>query len=167
MTGPCEADSFVFNSETNPRAAGGGAIAAPDDLKLLQMHLRGGICGEIRVITTSSVEVMQCDQTDGAILEVSPYRGGRRYGLSWWLSPEGQIADEVSDLGALGSTPWLDRDHQFGEFLLLSRGLAFGTEIWDALWGPLWSAARSVRHLSRGPMRPSPNVLKGSEEVRG
>ena len=112
-------------------------MTAEDYFRLLQMHLAGGTCGQERILEASTVAQMQMDQTQGVPIALSPYEDGRRYGFAWWLSPQGQAADEVSVQGALGATPWIDRDHHFAAFLLTTRGLREATTLWSQLRAPL------------------------------
>jgi CubicO group peptidase (beta-lactamase class C family) len=126
---PCELEVFQFgnnigNPESwtghpdslvgldNPSIEGGAISNLQDYAKFLLMHLRGGTCGENRVLSEESVAFMQID------------RGGKHgtpYGMGWWITPadDGGAPTLFWDPGAFGSVAWLDTARRIGGFVAI------------------------------------------------
>lgn len=101
----------------NPSIEGGGYTVARDYAEVLLMHLRGGVCGEERVLSEAAVTRMQRDrilEAYGGSTTLDPTMQG--YGLGWWVSREFPV---ISDAGAYGATPWLDLERRYGAMLML------------------------------------------------
>jgi CubicO group peptidase (beta-lactamase class C family) len=111
----------------NPSIEGGAYVTAGDYGKLLLMHLRGGMCGDKRVLSEAAVKRMQADR----ILEkyngmtTSPVLQG--YGMGWWIdrANPGFFADP----GAYGAIAWLNTKQDYGAFVVLEATSALGTEL--------------------------------------
>lgn len=126
----------VYNSETNPRVAGGIRSSASDYTAFLQMVLNGGVHDGTRVLSPSAVDAMLADQTGGVergavpVLE-SPYtkyagtdpdipNDALGYGVGVWreqLTESGELR-HASSLGAFGFGPWVDVEQDLGGVLL-------------------------------------------------
>jgi CubicO group peptidase (beta-lactamase class C family) len=92
------------------------------------MHLRGGFCGEERVLSEEGVARMQVDR----ILEVyggSTGVGGSMagYGLGWWIDRTN--AGVFTDPGAYGAVAWLDLTRGYGAFIALESEAALGVTL--------------------------------------
>ena len=129
ISGPCELEVMDYGNNIsapgswngspdslagldNPLVEGGAIANLDDYAKFLLMHLRGGLCGETRVLSEESVAFMQLDR--GSEL-------GQPYGLGWWiLAPEaGAEASVLWDPGAFGSVAWIDTEREIGAFFAI------------------------------------------------
>ena len=94
----------------NPQVEGGGITNLADYAKLLQVHLNGGYCGEIQVLTEASLASMRQDRGS---LTFNP----TPYGMGWWIS-----SDEpgvYTDGGAFGAVSFLDMNTGIGGFIAI------------------------------------------------
>lgn len=111
----------------NPSVEGGMYTNVQDYAELLLMHLRGGVCGDNRVLSESAVETMQTDRI-GAVYDGdtgNPTFPG--YGLGWWVS-----RDEpglVQDAGAYGAVPWIDNERGYAAFLVIESSSGTGVAL--------------------------------------
>lgn len=118
-------DLNALDPTENPNIEGGAYSTAPDYAELLLMHLRGGSCGEERVLSPMAVARMQEDRI-GAVYggsTIDPTMPG--YGMGWWVSRTEPL---VSDPGAYGAISWLDLERRFGVVVLLEddgQGFSF------------------------------------------
>ena len=127
-------DPSTLVATDNPNMEGGAYASARDYSTLLLMQLRGGVCGDERVLSEASVRRMQTDRvvatyradlaaTLGGVVgaaEDEDTGGGRTlggYGLGWWIDADD--AAYVEDAGAFGSVPWLDLDRGYGAYLIV------------------------------------------------
>ena len=129
-------DPSTLAPTENPNMEGGAYASARDYSTLLLMQLRGGVCGDERVLSEESVRRMQTDRVVatygadmsstfgggvGAAEEDDEEAGGRRtlggYGLGWWIGADD--AGYVEDAGAFGAVPWLDLDRGYGAYLIV------------------------------------------------
>jgi CubicO group peptidase (beta-lactamase class C family) len=120
-----EGDVANLTPTENPSIEGGAYINVEDYGKIVQMHLRGGLCGETEVLSEESVARMQADR----ILEVydgSTGVGGSMagYGLGWWIDRTNEGV--VTDPGAYGSVAWLDVPRGYGAFIAIEGEAAQG-----------------------------------------
>ena len=115
----------------NPSIEGGAYVSAGDYAKILLMHLRGGLCGDKRVLSQAAVDRMQVDRIkekyNGST--TSPVLSG--YGLGWWI--DRAHPGVVVDPGAYGAVAWLDKDHEYGGYVALEATSALGTELYGLL----------------------------------
>jgi CubicO group peptidase (beta-lactamase class C family) len=112
----------------NPNVEGGGYITAGDYGKILLMHLRGGLCGNTRVLSDSAVARMQKDrigQVYGGATNKSLLEG---YGLGWWI--DRSHPGVVADIGLYGATPWLDTARGYGVMILIEGNSTEGATLW-------------------------------------
>jgi CubicO group peptidase (beta-lactamase class C family) len=129
IAGPCGLEVFQYGNsigvpETwtghpdslvgldNPSIEGGAISSLQDYATILLLHLRGGRCGDQRVIAEESVAFMQID------------RGGRHgtpYGMGWWITPAAGGGEPTLfwDPGAFGSVAWIDTARRIGGFVAI------------------------------------------------
>ncbi|MBM4362088.1 MAG: beta-lactamase family protein [Deltaproteobacteria bacterium] len=120
----------------NPSIEGGAYTNVADYGALLQMHLRGGLCGDTRVLSEESVARMQEDRLaayDGTT--GSPTFPG--YGLGWWVSRD--EPGVVQDPGAYGAVPLLDKNRGAAFFVVLEADSAKGAVLAERL-RPIFSS---------------------------
>ncbi len=103
-------DPATLQPTDNPNMEGGAYIDAPDYAALLLMHLRDGMCGDTRVLSSDALARMHEDRT-GAV-----YGSPTAYGMGWWVDP---TTGQISDPGAFGATPWLDLADGYGAYLVV------------------------------------------------
>ncbi|HEX6239875.1 MAG TPA: serine hydrolase domain-containing protein [Polyangiales bacterium] len=115
----------------NPSIEGGAYVSAGDYAKLLQMHLRGGLCGDQRVLSEAAVERMQADRIKEKYNGSTPSAAMAGYGLGWWIDRD--HPGVVVDPGAYGAVAWLDKQHEYGGFVVLEATSAVGTELFAKL----------------------------------
>ena len=114
----------------NPNIEGGAYTTVRDYGELLLMHLRGGVCGNRRVLSEASVARMQEDRIGdvyGGSTGSSELSG---YGLGWWIARErpGLVVDD----GAYGATAWLDVGRGYGAVILIEDEFGSGSRLRDA-----------------------------------
>ena len=106
------------------------------------MQLRGGMCGDERVVSSEAIERMHADR----IAEVYGGDAGNRptygYGMGWWVDRE---SGRISDEGAYGTVPWLDLDNGFGAYLVVEATSAVGSSLADQLYEPVEAAVLAAR----------------------
>jgi CubicO group peptidase (beta-lactamase class C family) len=121
-------DVANLTATENPSVEGGAYITVEDYGQLLLMHLRGGLCGETRVLSEEAVERMRVDRIleeyDGTTGAGGPLEG---YGLGWWIDREN--TGVFMDPGAYGAIPWLDLDRGYGAFIALEATSELGVEL--------------------------------------
>ena len=113
----------------NPSIEGGGYMTAPDYGKLLLMHLRGGTCGDQRVLSEDAVARMQTERvrsTYNATVRTGYLPGTWGYGLGWFVNEEQQL---LVDPGAYGAVALLDQKREYGAFIALEASSMVGTSI--------------------------------------
>jgi CubicO group peptidase (beta-lactamase class C family) len=119
----------------NPSIESGAISNMRDYRRLLLMHLRGGKCGELSVISPASVAFMQADRSADLPGNIE----GFSYGMGWWL-PE-NMPGVVIDFGLFGSVGWLDTERGIGGYVATDD---YGYTLLDALQDPLAPPARLV-----------------------
>ena len=158
---PCGLDSLGYNIPTgfaypvgfngdpstlprtdNPNPEGGAYVTAPDYAQLMLMQLRGGMCGDERVVSSDAIDRMHADRIaevyDGDAWD-DPTSG---YGMGWWVNRE---SGRISDEGAYGTVPWLDLDDGFGAYLVVEATSAVGRSLADQLYEPIEAAVLAAR----------------------
>jgi CubicO group peptidase (beta-lactamase class C family) len=108
---PCGMTNTTFENgpgrfqQQVPLAAGGARGTAMDYLHFLQIILHKGLYNGKRVLSESSVALMQVNYAKDARVVYSPAAGaGWGYGFGEWVMKEGA----VSSPGLFGSFPWVD-----------------------------------------------------------
>lgn len=115
----------------NPNMEGGAYLNVPDYGKLLQMHLDGGRCGDVQVLSPEALEQMYTDHL--APLGIAAYPGAG-YGMGWFVD---RATGRLTDPGAYGSVPWLDLDDGYGAYLVIERDSNTGNELAAMLYEPV------------------------------
>lgn len=121
------ADPATLAPTTNPNMEGGAYIDPLDYAELLLMHLRGGRCGDTRVLSEQAVERMHADRIGPTYDGDTGFDDRPGYGLGWWvLGGDGSV---IEDGGAFGSVPWLDLDDGYGVYLLVEDRARTGARL--------------------------------------
>ncbi|HMJ12648.1 MAG TPA: serine hydrolase domain-containing protein [Polyangiaceae bacterium] len=110
----------------NPNVEGGAYTTVLAYGKILLMHLRGGVCDELRVLSAEGVARMQEDRIAEHDLDTYNERLAG-YGLGWWVSRK--EPGYVVDAGAYGTVPWIDSARNYGAYLLLEASSTLGMEL--------------------------------------
>jgi CubicO group peptidase (beta-lactamase class C family) len=113
----------------NPNIEGGAYATVGDYAKLLVMHLRGGTCGETRVLSAEATARMQKDR----VAEYGGSTGNANspgYGLGFWINEANQV---VTDPGAYGSFPLLDLKRRYGVFIAMELSSEVGVQVGGAV----------------------------------
>ena len=130
LSAPCELEVFTFGNmwedlsqwtgspdgllgTQNPNVEGGAITTLSDYAKLLSVHLNGGYCGDRRVLSEKSLQMMQKDY--GSLVRVNP----TPYGLGWFIASgyEGVFYDP----GAFGSVSFIDIERGIGGFVAIDE----------------------------------------------
>lgn len=106
----------VLQPTENPNMEGGAYVTIGDYGELLLLHLRGGLCGENRVLSEAAVAELHADRIASAY-GGSTGSGFEGYGLGWWIDRD--RPGLIFDPGAYGSTAWLDEERGYGAFLVM------------------------------------------------
>lgn len=109
----------------NPNLEGGAYTTIGDYGKLLLMHVRGGVCGDNRVLSEDAVRRMHTDRVG------ETYDGGS-YGLGWWVDAANESL--ITDPGAYGAFPWIDADRQYGGFIVVEANTGVGGQIFNRVY---------------------------------
>jgi CubicO group peptidase (beta-lactamase class C family) len=136
-----QADVANLPMTNNPSIEGGLYTTAEDYGKILLMHLRGGMCGDSRVLSKDAVERMRVDRilekysgstssTAGAATMMAPSGSSALdgYGLGWWI--DRNHAGVFADPGAYGAFPWLDLPRGYAAFVVIESDAGTGTQLW-------------------------------------
>jgi len=125
-------DSLVGIGNPHP---GGGAISSMQDMaKLLLLHIRGGLCGDNRVLSHEAVQATQVNRIEGLTNPVYP---DRSYGMGWW-GRDDLPSSVLYDSGAYGSVAWIDTRKMVGGFVAIddySHGSAVAA--WNLVLGEI------------------------------
>lgn len=112
-----DGDLALLDPTDNPSIEGGMYTTIENYAEILLMHLRGGTCGDHRVLSEASVSRMQedriADAYDGTT-SLDPTMPG--YGLGWWMSRPNTT---LSDTGAYGASPWMDVERRYAAMFLM------------------------------------------------
>jgi CubicO group peptidase (beta-lactamase class C family) len=140
---PLGLTSFRYNSNTNPRIAGGAFSNIEDYTRILRMQLAGGVFQGQRILSQATVDEMQRNQVAGVEKLRSP--GGTTltgYSFGWWHSDPAYLSQqpqpqtpgpELSDQGLFGCTPWIDKSLNYSAIILIFNRTQTGTEIWNEI----------------------------------
>ncbi len=125
-----DGDPTNLDPTDNPNMEGGAYITTGDYGALLLMHLRGGMCGDHRVLTEESIDRMHRDRIGEA------YGGDTEadlegYGLGWWVDRDDPAF--IQDGGAFGALPWIDLDRGYGAYLVVERTNFDGRDLGAAI----------------------------------
>jgi CubicO group peptidase (beta-lactamase class C family) len=136
-------DPSTLPPTDNPNPGGGAYVTAPDYAQLMLMQLRGGMCGDERVVSSEAIDRMHADRIaevyGGDAGELRPTFG---YGMGWWVNRE---SGRINDEGLYGTVPWLDVDDGFGAYLVVEATSAVGSSLADQLYEPVEAAVLAAR----------------------
>ncbi len=113
----------------NPSMEAGAYTNTADYGKLLLMHLRGGMCGDVSVLSTEALALMHGDRI-GAVYGGDAFGSGSGYGMGWWIDRDN---GHISDGGAFGSTPWLDLEDGYGVLVLTESNSGTSGQLADEI----------------------------------
>jgi len=134
-----DGDPSALVDTANPNMEGGAYITAPDYAQLLLMHLRGGRCGDVQVLSADALAQMHADRI-GDVYSGSV--GGSGYGMGWWID---RASGRLTDPGAYGAVPWLDLGNGHGAYLVVEADGATGAALAGELFGPVADAVTAGR----------------------
>lgn len=133
----------VLPTTENPNIEGGAYTAADDYGTVLLMHLRGGRCGDARVLSEDGVATMRKDRIaayggnteqqlrailsglKGDALQRALTLSG--YGMGWWV--DSLETGVFHDPGVFGSAVWLDEGRGYAAFIGIEGNVALGAEL--------------------------------------
>ena len=124
-----DGDPTTLDPTANPNMEGGAYVTTGDYGKLLLMHLRGGRCGDVEVLSQEALDAMHGDRIAAAYEGDAGIATG--YGLGWWVD---RTTGRISDGGAYGSVPWLDLDDGYGAYLVIEADSGLGNELAQQLY---------------------------------
>jgi CubicO group peptidase (beta-lactamase class C family) len=121
---------FTYGPFETGRLGGGGRTNAASYGKLLKLHLAGGLHEGRRILSQQLVVEMQ--RSNGSTFRNPvPEIDAHGYGMGWWfdaVDAQGRPRI-VSDPGAWGAYPWLDRERRYAGFLFVRKALAEGARL--------------------------------------
>ncbi len=124
-----DADPTTLQPTDNPNMEGGAYIAPGDYAKLLLMHLRGGMCGNNRVLSQAAVDRLHDDRIDDAYDGSAGTSTG--YAMGWWVD---RSTGRLTDSGLYGTVPWLDLEDGYGAYLVVEANGATGQQLVEQLY---------------------------------
>jgi CubicO group peptidase (beta-lactamase class C family) len=134
-------DPTTLVATTNPNPEGGAYITVPDYGELMLMHLRGGQCGDVQVLSPEAVDRLHADRIgpayDGQASADGSGGAGTGYGMGWWVD---RTTGRINDGGAYGTVPWLDLEDGYGVYLLVESSAGTGSELAELLYDPIETA---------------------------
>ena len=118
--------------ETDNPSIGGGAYTTVNDYsKVLLMHLRGGLCGQERALSSGMVQAMQEDLLPEGV-EMPPWRPEAiNYGMGWW-----KYQDQpglLIDSGAYGARAVLHPEEDWAAIMIIETTSDEGHELFTRL----------------------------------
>jgi len=120
-----DGDPGVLRPTDNPNIEGGVYTTLADYGALLLMHLRGGLCGENRVLSEAAVRQLHADRIAEAYGGSTQWPQNPGYGMGWWIDRGDPPV--LTDPGAYGSTAWLDEARGYGAFLVIEATSDLGS----------------------------------------
>jgi CubicO group peptidase (beta-lactamase class C family) len=126
-------DPSTLAATENPSILGGAYATAEDYAALLLMHLREGMCGDERVLSPESLDLMHEDRV------ARVYDGGQTdpdtgitwgYGMGWYTERE-TGAGLITNLSIFGSAVGLNMDTGYGAVLLLEATWVDGQALFN------------------------------------
>ncbi len=112
------------------RLGGGGRTNAESYARLLRLHLGRGVYNGNAFLPAELVDTMQASNGSRFVNPI-PDIDPKGYGMGWWFDElEASGAPLViSDAGAWGSYPWIDRARRYGAILFVRKQLAQGVAL--------------------------------------
>ena len=126
-----QGDPATLKPTENPNMEGGLYTTPRDYAQLLLMQLRGGVCGETRVLSKKAVQRMQTDRIDRAYKGTTGNDRLAGYGLGWWVDRDQE--GFVEDAGAYGAVPWIDNERGYAAYLVVERKYTDGGKVAEAV----------------------------------
>jgi CubicO group peptidase (beta-lactamase class C family) len=126
-----QGDPATLKPTENPNMEGGLYTTPRDYAQLLLMQLRGGVCGETRVLSKKAVQRMQTDRIDRAYKGTTGDDRLAGYGLGWWVDRDQE--GFVEDAGAYGAVPWIDNERGYAAYLVVERKYTDGGKVAEAV----------------------------------
>ncbi|MDH3655421.1 MAG: beta-lactamase family protein [Myxococcales bacterium] len=112
----------------NPGVAGGAYSNVCDYSKVLLMHLRGGLCEQVRVLSPAMVQAMQEDLVPEGVSMLTTRAGVVNYGMGWWKF-EGDLEGLLIDSGAWGARAFLHPEEHWGAIFIMEADSDDGHEL--------------------------------------
>lgn len=112
------------------RLGGGGRTNAESYAKLLRLHLGRGVHNGAAFLPAELMDTMQASNGSrfvNPIPEIQP----QGYGMGWWFDAVDASGAPlvISDPGAWGTYPWIDRTRRYGAILFVRKQLAQGVAL--------------------------------------
>jgi CubicO group peptidase (beta-lactamase class C family) len=135
-----DGDISLLPTTLNPNIEGGGYANSRDYARLLLMHLRGGLCGDTRVLSESAIASAHEDR----IARVYDGSAGAStgYGLGWWID---RNSGRRSDAGLYGSYPYLDLEDGYAVHILIEKQSWVGSALAEQLFDLVDDEMRDFR----------------------
>nr|MCS5677996.1 serine hydrolase [Acidimicrobiales bacterium] len=134
----------------NPSILGGAYTTAEDAAALLLMFLRDGMCGDRRILSTESLDLMTEDRVARVYDGGSPPDDFGRvwgYGMGWYTDRE---TGRTGNAGIFGSNMSIDRDDGIAALLILESSWVVG-QAFDVDQGSVFSdSVREAVYTARG-----------------
>ena len=118
-------DPSTLVETDNPNLEGGAYTTTSAYGALLLMHLRDGMCGDHRVLSTESLTRMHADRIREAY-DGEAWGTNMGYGMGWWID---HGVGRITDGGAFGTQPWLDLGDGYGAYLVVEATSTHGGEL--------------------------------------
>jgi len=122
-------DVSTLSPTENPSIEGGTYSDTGDYAQLLLMHLRGGMCGDTRVLSQDALDTMHADRV-AEVYDGDAGEAGTGYGMGWWVDRETGI---ISDAGLYGAYPWLDLEDGYGAYLVVEANGEVSEQLHDPI----------------------------------
>jgi len=134
----------------NPSIMGGAYTTADDLAVLLLMHLRDGMCGDERVLSTESLERMHEDRIarvydgDSEFTDAEGNATGEVWGYGMGF-PIDRETGRPAAASPFGQQAWLDLDEGYAVLLLLEASWTNSLALYDLVPGPVHEAVLTAR----------------------
>jgi CubicO group peptidase (beta-lactamase class C family) len=134
----------------NPSIMGGAYTTADDLAVLLLMHLRDGMCGDERVLSTESLERMHEDRIarvydgDSEFTDAEGNATGEVWGYGMGF-PIDRETGRPATASPFGQQAWLDLDEGYAVLLLLEASWTNSLALYDLVPGPVHEAILTAR----------------------
>jgi branched-chain amino acid transport system substrate-binding protein len=134
----------------NPSIMGGAYTTADDLAALLLMHLRDGMCGDERVLSTESLERMHEDRIarvydgDSEFTDAEGNATGEVWGYGMGF-PIDRETGQPATASPFGQQAWLDLDEGYAVLLLLEASWTNSLALYDLVPGPVHEAILTAR----------------------
>jgi CubicO group peptidase (beta-lactamase class C family) len=134
----------------NPSIMGGAYTTADDLAALLLMHLRDGMCGDERVLSTESLERMHEDRIarvydgDSEFTDADGNPTGEVWGYGMGF-PIDRETGRPAAASPFGQQVWLDLDEGYAVLLLLESSWTDSLALYDLATEPVHEAVLTAR----------------------